>query len=223
MPERLQVLIAGPEQLARFKQRLAANGEVLAYADTDALIALDVITQRQPSSIVIERDFATTSRGAALINRLRADPGLAAITIQLISPEGLHGPPPPTPAPPIASGPATHLDTEGTRFARRYAMRAGVEAIIDGNSVTLVDLSSEGAQVISAHILRPKQRVRIVLSDKGTSLRYTGTIAWASFELPNPGQQRYRAGVAFINPEPDAILTFAERNKGEEETGKPKA
>ncbi|MBI4477560.1 MAG: PilZ domain-containing protein [Acidobacteria bacterium] len=220
MPERLQILIAAAENLARFKQRLAVNSEVLAYSDTDALIALDVITQRQPSAVVIERDFATTSRGAALINRLRADPALAGVLIQLISPEGLHAPAAPTPAPAVAGATATtapvaHLDKEGTRFARRYPIRQGVEVIIDGNPVTLVDLSIEGAQVISPSLLRPKQRVRIVLSDKGTSLRYTGTIAWASFELPSPNVQRYRAGVAFVNPEPDAILTFAERNKAD--------
>ena len=212
----LQILIAGPEHLARYKQRLAASGEVLAYADSDALIALDVITQKHPASIVIERDFATTSRGAALINRLRADPALASASIQLISTEGLHDVAPPAPAAPVVTGTSSaHLDKEGTRFARRYAIKVGVEAIIDGNQVTLVDLSIEGAQVISPNILRPKQRVRIVLSDKGTSLRYTGTIAWASFELPNPTTQRYRAGVAFINPESDAILTFAERNKAD--------
>lgn len=210
----LRVLIAGADKLARFRDKLALEGPLEAFADSDALIALDVIVTRRPRAVVIERDFALTSRGAALINRLRADPALAQMSISLISDEGLLAST--SPVPPAPSARPGHLDREGTRHAPRFTIRPGVEALIDGNPVNLVDLSIEGAQVTSTTILRPKQRVRIVLSDKETSLRYTGTIAWATFELSGPGQSpRYRAGVAFINPEPDAILAFAERHRAD--------
>jgi len=80
------VLIASPDLLPQLKER-AEDGttEVLAFADSEALRALEVITKRRPRLITLERLFAATPRGAALIHRIKADPALVGSEIRVIS------------------------------------------------------------------------------------------------------------------------------------------
>src|ERR1700704_6585072 len=67
------------------ERALDADGEVLAFSDTDALRALDVISRRRPRVVALERTFAATPRGAALINRIKADPTLSGSAIRVVS------------------------------------------------------------------------------------------------------------------------------------------
>jgi len=227
------VLIASPDYLPALKERETA-GDVLAFADTDALRALDAITRQRPQVVVLERQFAATSRGAALINRVKADPSLAAVEIRVVSHD--EGPvsaparpggdartaaavatPAPAPAPAVAVAAvqpttAAPLDQRGTRRAPRFKMANGVEVQIDGNPATLVDLSIVGAQVLSPTILRPNQRIRMTLPNGGKLLRMSGAVAWASFEIPKGGV-RYRAGIEFLDGDAAAVMRFIEANK----------
>jgi len=71
------VLIAPTNLLSQFTQRAALpDADVLGFADTDVLRALEAITARKPRLVALERLFAATPRGAALINRIKADPSL---------------------------------------------------------------------------------------------------------------------------------------------------
>jgi len=80
------VLIAAPDLLPAFKQRAAvADAEVLGFSDTDVLRALEAITARKPRLIALERLFAATPRGAALINRIKADPSLVQTEIRVLA------------------------------------------------------------------------------------------------------------------------------------------
>jgi len=88
-----------------------------------------------------------------------------------------------------------------------------VDVLVDGNIATLVDLSVVGAQVISATILKPNQRVRMALPDEMDTMRFNTTIAWASFEIPPQSGPRYRAGIEFVNAEASAIGALCERYK----------
>src|SRR5262249_16629373 len=63
-------------------------GEAVAFTETDALIALEVITKRKPQVVVLERLFASTPRGTALINRIKADPSLNASEIRVMAADG---------------------------------------------------------------------------------------------------------------------------------------
>lgn len=72
--------------LPTLKERTAGlNGEVLSFSETEALRALDAIITRRPQVVRIERTFASTPRGAALINRIKADPGLVDMGIEVVS------------------------------------------------------------------------------------------------------------------------------------------
>lgn len=196
------VLIGASAQLAPIRQRGEYAG-ALAFADTDALRALDTITRQRPDVVALERMFAETSRGAALINRIKADPALTRCEIRVVDQErsDVSAAAPPAPAPP------TPLDRRGTRRAPRYAIVPGVELSIDGNPAVIIDLSTIGAQVVSSTVLKPNQRVRLSLPDTSRPLRFGGLIAWAAFEMPREGT-RYRAGIEFYDNDIDSIDRF---------------
>jgi hypothetical protein len=72
--------------LSQFTQRAALpDADVLGFADTDVLRALEAITARKPRVVALERLFAATPRGAALINRIKADPSLMQTEIKVLS------------------------------------------------------------------------------------------------------------------------------------------
>ncbi len=193
--------------------------DALAFADTDALRALEAITRQRPSVVALERMFAATSRGAALINRIKADPSLSACEIRVVAHDHAFAPvraAAAAPAAPIAAAPPeaapAPLDQRGTRRAPRFRIADNVEVLIDGNAATLLDLSLVGAQVVSPTILKPNQRVRISIPDPARPLRFSAGVAWASFEMPKSGV-RYRAGIEFYDADPTGVGKFIDTNK----------
>ncbi len=208
------VLVAPLERVAGLVARLDAEAELLTFADTDALDALATITERHPSVIVIERFFAATSRGAALINRIKNDGTLSGVEIRVLSHDNDHartiatahtragtdgGPESGTPS----------LDYHGTRRAARFTLRAGVGIKVDGDPATVIDMSTIGAQVVLGRALRPYQRVRVSLQTTSASVRCRAAIAWCRYEL-RPGKDSggfYRAGVEFSS-DTDELESF---------------
>jgi hypothetical protein len=105
------------------------------------------------------------------------------------------------------------LDYRGTRRAPRFRIAASKDIFIDGNRGSLVDLSALGAQLLTATILKPNQRVRVSLTDEEGRMRCAATVVWASFEIPAGQSPRYRAGVDFIEPVVEAVEGYIRRNK----------
>ena len=69
-------------------------------------------------------------------------------------------------------------------------------------------------QVVSPTVLKPNQRVRVVLGDARNQIKCSGLIAWAAFEMPKGAPTRYRAGVDFgMNADATALTTFAKKHK----------
>jgi hypothetical protein len=223
MREACTVVIGAQHHLEALRERAAANGEVLAFSDEEAVIALQAITKRRPQVVTLERLFAATSRGAALINRIKADPALSFAEIRVVSHDGEYSrvsrrrATPPAAAEPASAAVAVaetapQLDWRGTRRAPRFRMITGTEAQVDGTPATLVDLSAMGAQVIAQAPLKPNQTVRITLADDAGVMRLHAAVAWAFFEIPD-GVTRYRAGIEFKDAKPDAVEAFAQRHK----------
>lgn len=210
----LVVLIGAAGDLAPLREQFDQT-ELIAFADQDVLHALEAIMVRRPSLVALERGFAGTPRGTALINRLRADPTFSSIEIQTVSADGER-----LPATPWSGGAsptepsAQPLDNTGTRRAARVRLREGLDALLEGHSVRLVDLSTYGAQITSAGVLKPNQRVRLSLVDEKGSIRCVALVVWAAFELPRAPRTRphYRAGLAFLDAHTDAVESFAERH-----------
>src|SRR5918995_3503944 len=235
------ICIAASNLMPSLRDRLASEGEILTFADTEPIPALQAILDQRPRLIVLERLFAATPRGAALINRIKTDPQLAHAEVRVMSHTGDYtrqvvkptakAPPPATggggagaaasAAPQASSAPVATaeqpkaLDWQGTRRAPRYRVRAGVELQLDGNPAAVIDLSTVGAQVISPTVLRPNQKVRISLPNDDFLLRFRGAVAWAKFELPKPPVKtpQYRAGVEFTDGDAAAIDSVINRNR----------
>ena len=70
--------------------------------------------------------------------------------------------------------PKPALDQQGTRRAPRIPIKDGVEVAVDGNPAALVDLSTVGAQVVSPTVLKPNQRVRVMMGDGKTAVKCAG-------------------------------------------------
>ena len=228
--DRCTVVIGPQSHLDALRARAGSNGagEVLAFNDAEARSALEAILSRRPNIVTLERLFATTPRGAALINRIKADPGLSSVEIRVSSHDGDYSrisprrtPPavasivvvPPAPAPAAASpAPPAQLDWRGTRRAPRFTMKDNTELQVDGGLAKVVDLSSIGAQIVSKSALRPQQRLRVTLADDLGIVRFGAAVAWAAFEIPK-GATRYRAGIEFKDAQGKAVEAFAHRHK----------
>ena len=143
------VVIAASNLMPSLRERLADDGELVVFPDTEPIQALQAILEHKPSLIVLERLFAATPRGAALINRIKNDPQLGHAEVRVMSHSGDYrrvvskpsGAPPPAPAepapaaardgavateappaPPVAAEPPPRpLDWHGTRRARATA------------------------------------------------------------------------------------------------------
>jgi hypothetical protein len=206
------VLIAPPAHLPAL-QALDGLSGALAFSDKEALRALDVITNHRPTLIAIDQLFAASSRGSALIDRIKADPTLTSCEIRIVVLEPSDtANDEATAAANVAPiephvAPCTMLDHEGTRRSPRFAIVEGIELLIDGNGAALRDLSLSGAMVTSLAPLRPNQRVRLSLPDPKRPVRFNAVVAWARFELFN-GAPRYRAGLEFVDAEPQGVQRF---------------
>ena len=221
--------------LPTLKARVESEYDLLAFPDSDALRALEVITSRRPAVVLLEQRFAATARGGALINRIKADPSLADTQVRIApaDPEApsieAEAPPPPQPRkakPKVAQpepGPepppppvpaftrAAALDT-GTRRVPRYLVAEAVEIVVDGNRGTLIDIGTLGAQILTPGVLKPSQRVRISMTDTDGTVRCGAVVVWATFEIPRGASARYRAGVEFIDADAGAVEAYARRH-----------
>jgi hypothetical protein len=213
------VLIGPSNTLPSLQERLDPSADIHTFTDSEALEALDHIIRTKPVVVAMQDDFADSSRGQALINRIKDDATLADVEVRVMAKNaaqnrvavkrGTHGA---TTA--VAVEEAKALDQKGTRRAPRIRIKDGVEVAVDGNPAALVDLSQVGAQVVSSTVLKPNQRVRITMGDGKAAVKCAGSIAWASFEMPKGMPTRYRAGIDWgIVPEGATVEGFAKKNK----------
>lgn len=220
------MLIAGADLLPALTKRMESDGggEVLAFTDVEALKALQAITKRRPAVVALERLFAATPRGAALINRIKADPSLVDSEVRVVAPDAEFTRVAPRRAPAgLTSGgaatatevaaPAQPLDFQGTRRAPRFRVRPSLDVLVDGNVATLVDVSMVGAQVVTAAVLKPNQRIRVALTEGDGAIRFNASVAWAKFEIPPKSGPRYRAGIEFLDANQAAVDAYCSRNR----------
>ncbi|MCU1385864.1 MAG: hypothetical protein JWL71_4561 [Acidobacteria bacterium] len=203
-------MVAAPDLLAALKARAGdASGEVLTFTDAEALTALHTIVKRRPHVVALERMFAVTPRGAALINRIKADPTLRQAEIRVMAHNSDYTRVVPRAAPPAAPA----LDQRGTRRAQRFKMAAHTVVALDGRSGTVIDLSTVGAQVVSPGGLKPNQRITVALIDETSHVKFNASVAWTSFEMSSAGAPRYRAGINFEDADPGAVDAFCLRHR----------
>ena len=214
MPD-LAVLVAATELQPALVARVVAEGlECVTFTEAEALRALQTITSRKPQVVALETGFAATARGKALVNRIKADPALAHITLRLESTEEAAVAQPAAtaqaPEPEAVPPPRVQLDFTGTRRAPRHAVDESREILVDGKPGSLVNLSLVGVQLVTTAALKPGQRVRVSLSEPKGALRCGATVVWATFEMTKDGA-RYRVGLDFVNPNTVALDGYISR------------
>ena len=165
------VLIVAADEVHALKTEPSFEKDILVFADTDSHKALDAITHGRPRVIALGREFVGTARGAALINSIKTDQTLANCQIRVLAQASdyLHllsrraeaglAPGTAVPGEPLPS------DYLGTRVVQRWGMRDDLEASLNGEPTTLVDLSTAGAQVTVTLAVQLKERVRLSLVD----------------------------------------------------------
>jgi hypothetical protein len=210
MTQTCTVVVGAADRLPRLKVRVNdASSELLDFLDVDALRALEAVVTRRPKVIALERLFAASPRGAALINRIKADKKLAETEIRVLAHDSDYMRIVPRPA----AAATQSVDQRGTRRAPRFKMAPKVMALVDGKHVTLVDLSTIGAQIISPVALKPNQMIPMTLSDEVGVVKLSAAVAWTSFEIPPNGAPRYRAGVEFIEADATTVDAYCARHR----------
>jgi hypothetical protein len=209
------IVIARAEHEVALRKRLGSEPSVALFSDADALKAFDAVESHPPKILALDRTFAFTARGAALVARLKSDPRMGAIDLRVLTEDetnspmiletnkalGLEG----------AVLKTSHpLDYCGTRRAPRFPVTDGAGVIVNGENGTLVNLSSTGAQLLVHMRLRPSEPLRLALVDSDSEVKVRGVVAWSSVESSN-GALAYRAGVEFINPDALSLDAFCVR------------
>jgi hypothetical protein len=199
-------ILIGPQELtASLSRHPGVQGtELLIFPEARVPEAVEHIIRHRPGIVALPQEFAQNPRGVALASRITADPRLAGTQVLMIGNDGM------AVAVSPAHKPASHpLDMAGTRRAPRVRMRPGITVQVDGVTAVLVDLSTMGAQVVSPTVLKPTQRVRLILPTDTDTIRAIGKVAWAFFEIPKGGfQPQYRAGLEFSGADPEPLLKF---------------
>ena len=219
MPSHI-VLIGPADSLPGLQERLDPAAEIQSFTESEALEALDHIIRTKPVVVVMQDEFADSSRGQALINRIKDDASLSDVEVRVMArnaaqnrvavKRGSHGSGGAAVA--VEEQPKKPLDQKGTRRAPRTRIKDGVEVAVDGNPAALVDLSAVGAQVVSPTVLKPNQRVRVTMENG--KVKCAGAVAWAAFEMPKGMPTRYRAGIDWgITSAGPNVETFAQKNK----------
>jgi PilZ domain len=199
------VFIGSEPLLAAWNACGGQESQVIAVALTDLAFAIDLISEAQPEVVVIEQAVAASGDGSTLMDRLHSERYLRGTQVRLLSPDRA--------AALIASGPgdapaqawladvAHALPPRPERRAQRILAAEDEQVMVDGQPVRLIDLSAVGAQVRSETVLKPRQRIRVVLAPERGSVKAVAVVAWSTFEIgPTP---TYRAGVAFTRAIPD--------------------
>jgi PilZ domain len=220
-PEPLNTILVGSEDLvAAWSAHSGRAGDVLAFTDADANAAYEAILKRRPRVVILDQMVASSSRGAALVDCVRGETSLANVEIRMLSTESaaaLTSQRGQMPAGALVAL-AHPMQIRTTRRAVRVKMPDGVEAVVDGRPVQLIDLSIHGAQVLSWDVLKPNQRIRITL-DAEAGMRFQAAVAWATFELPRATGPQYRAGMEFRDADPARVQQFCSRHRVSQSPG----
>ena len=71
--------------LPALRERLDSGAEFHTFTDVEALEALDHIIRTKPPVVALELEFSSSTRGTALINRIKDDPSLTGCEVRVIA------------------------------------------------------------------------------------------------------------------------------------------
>ena len=201
-------VIAGSAHAAALRRRLEHDPTITVFAESESLDALELILANPPKVLALDSAIVRTARGAQIVSQLKAH---VSVDVRVLTEDeaslpmllAIHD---------IALHAASRpIEGWGTRGAKRFAMKPGVEVVVDGERSRLVNLSVSGAQLVLPARVQPRQHLRLTLVDKTCERRFRALVAWSTVELAD-SMVKYRAGVSFVDPDPNAIDAFCIRN-----------
>ena len=209
------IIIAKSEHAPALRKQLGTDHAVSVFPESESLHALEAIAARPPKMVALDPAFVATARGATLVAHMKADPHLRGVDLRVLLQDEMTRPLLLTHE--VISEAAVRTASQalvercGTRAAVRVLINGDVEIVVNGERSELVNLSVTGAQVVVPTRLRPEQRLRLTLVDDEAATRVGGVVAWSAAE-PTGASVRYRAGIAFIDPDPETLEGFCLRH-----------
>jgi hypothetical protein len=240
MPSDVSIVIADPSSLDAIRISAPLPGRVMPFASTALASALSSIQAYRPRIVAIDAMFAETPSGAAFIDQIEPfTRGGGAIQL-LVEENGkwaavprgnlrgrIQSPRVAVPAPeprivkpsPDAVGAVTNAaavppaEIVSTRRAPRFLVRDKIDVVVESGHASLVDMSVLGAQIVSVPALRPKQKIKVDLTDAEKTLSVFAHVAWSMFEKP-PAQAEphYRVGLEFTGAAQQALEKYRQRH-----------
>jgi hypothetical protein len=209
------LVVARVEFTTVLQERLSFDPAVFVFSAANARGALSARFDGNTPVIALDRHFVSSPSGAQFLADARTVWPTAEIRIlteqESDNPVLLHSTPHETGRATIAAG-SRPLVGEPRR-APRFPVADGLEAVVNGEPAGLVNVSVNGAQLVSPRILKPTQYVRIALPDHTDALRVEGEIAWSMFERSREtGKTCFRAGVAFADVEPALMQAYCAKH-----------
>ncbi len=201
-------VIAGSAHAAALRRRLEHDPTIRVFSESESLDALQLILQNPPTVLALDSAVVRTARGALIVARLKEH---TSVDVRVLCEDEASLPVLLSQHDIALQAASQPLDGCGTRGARRFAMKADMEAVVDGERSRLVNLSVTGAQLVLPARVQPRQSVLLTLIDDKSEKRFRALVAWSTVELAQ-SMVKYRAGVSFLDPDPRAIEAFCHRN-----------
>lgn len=192
------MILVRSDVLARIRQHFEGDETVAIFDAGDAVPPVTVVQARAHTLLLVERLFADNPAGMEFLERFREISPDTEMRVLAELPGGLLAlleQPPSHPAH-LALRAASHPHRHAPgRRAPRISMPPDSTAIVNGVTVTLVNISEHGAQVLSPEVLKPGEHVHARLPD---APRRRAVVVWSAFEILRDTQKPgYRAGICF--------------------------
>ncbi len=231
MPSEITVVVSDSAQTAVIRSGLTLSGRVMWFSEGNLASALDSIRMNHPKLVAVEAAFAQRPQGQVFLSKIeqmairgsaiqlvvRANSGwattpynageMAAAQSQSVSAAGLRvAAAERAPAAPQTKG-------ANTRRASRFKVLESLNAVVENGQANLVNISIIGAQVVSPSVIRPTQKVKIMLPDSKDMVELNGQVAWSTFErIQLQTEPYYRAGMEFTDAAQEILEDYCRRH-----------
>ncbi len=214
----LTVVVADAARMTAIRDGLPTPGRVLRYSTGNLVSVFESVRANQPGLIIIDALFLQTPQGRGFVERVH-QLGLSKVVLQAaVFDRGRWTMAPidqqPAPAPKASSARITAVSAGlDTRRVPRFLVQTMADAMAEGSTIRVIDLSILGAQIISQPMLRPNQKLKVGLPDESAPLQLTANVAWSLFEKAAESPQPYfRVGMEFNNAVREALEDYCRRH-----------
>ncbi|OLC83648.1 MAG: hypothetical protein AUH72_03870 [Acidobacteria bacterium 13_1_40CM_4_65_8] len=241
MPSDVSIVVADASRLVAIRERASLPGRMMPFTSAALASAIASIQAYRPKIIAIDAIFAETPSGAAFIDQIDPLTRGGSSILLIVEHDGQWVTMPQssgrgrTQSPRVAvaaSEPrivrpstqavaavsnivavAPHSEPVNTRRAPRFLVRDRLDVIVESGHASLVDMSALGAQIVSLPVLRPRQKIKVDLTDADETLSVIAHVAWSMFEMPQPkAEPHYRVGLEFTGAAQRVLEKYRRRH-----------